>query len=430
MEHRLALKRSSSLGIGPDLESMLGPDGLEQDYKSRPSPSPCRRPSLPALLGIDAESSKLRKLFEEKINDQENFKVFGLWDGVFLRNAVNSFGSFVFLKLGMIFGIGGIFVGSLALIIAALVTLISALSFGAIVSNGEATQGGGVYLILSRTLGPKFGVTVGLLIALAGAMGAGISALTFADALILQIGDSEVLDSRIIAVLVLLVVMVFVVIGLGFTVRLQSLLFLMAIASIISICVGCFLKDAASSENLKENFSLKLQIGFDFSTTLALAIPGFSISAGAVLLTRVKNPHRDIPYGTIYSACFIPVVFLITGWIVGSSADRNELVSNTALMGNLSASSIMFYIGIYVCTISSAIIALSSAPRVLQAVAKDDIIPNMYIFSKENAYFKIPINSLIFCTAISVGIAMIGNINWIAPYVTVVQLLSYAVSSR
>jgi amino acid transporter len=471
----VGLRRNTSLGLTEDLNFFLQADE-DEVFASYKSNSP-RRPTIHALLGIAAVDKKpsakslnidsnlepppdlepqassaearaeiLKQGFVSFLNKwiwMLPSKEFGMWDGVVIRLIMNSFGSFIFLKLGVIFGAGGLITGTLSVILSAIVTIITALSFAAIASNGEAIAGGGLYYLLSRNVGPKIGGTVGILAALSSAVGAAVSIMTFSNALLLQFPDfalalfpSQASNIRFLSVVLLFLIVVFVLGGFSFTVRIQSVFFVIAIATMASITVGSFIYNGnslepgitgVSSDTVSDNIGVDFLEDYDFTKVLALTFPGFAIGAGTTLLTRLGDPPRDVSYGTVIGTLFLPFVYLFLGWIVGASATQTQLVSNASVMAILSASQVLFYLGIYVTTSSAAIISLSVAPRILQAVAKDGLFRYLKFVAKENTNLGLPLSALFLSVLLSFAVVMSGSISWIAPYVTVIQLLSYAV---
>eukprot|EP01084_Bolivina_argentea_P179850 310755_1 len=83
-------------------------------------------------------------------------------------------------------------------------------------------------------------------------------------------------------------------------------------------------------------------------------------------------------------------------------------------------------IGIYAATLSSAIASLVGAPRILQAVGEDNIIniPGLKFFTKSNIDGN-PIRGYYLTAFIALCVNAIGNINLVAPLVSLMFIMVY-----
>merc|ERR1711892_697077 len=94
---------------------------------------------------------------------------FGWVEGVFMRCLLNIWGVMLFLRLTWVIGQAGIVQGLLLMTIANVVTTITTLSMSAVCTNGQI-KGGGVYYMISRSLGPEFGGAIGPMFTLANSI--------------------------------------------------------------------------------------------------------------------------------------------------------------------------------------------------------------------------------------------------------------------
>jgi solute carrier family 12 sodium/potassium/chloride transporter 2 len=108
---------------------------------------------------------------------------FGWIKGVLIRCILNIFGVMIFLRLSWIVGQAGIGQTTLIILLATLVTLITALSTSAICTNGEV-KGGGAYYLISRSLGPEFGGAIGIVFSFANAVAGSMYCIGFAETLV------------------------------------------------------------------------------------------------------------------------------------------------------------------------------------------------------------------------------------------------------
>ena len=109
---------------------------------------------------------------------------FGWIKGVLIRCILNIFGVMIFLRLSWVVGEAGVGLASIVVLLATVVTFITSLSTSAICTNGEV-KGGGVYYLISRSLGPEFGGAIGIIYSFSNAVGAAMHVIGFAEALVL-----------------------------------------------------------------------------------------------------------------------------------------------------------------------------------------------------------------------------------------------------
>ena len=85
-------------------------------------------------------------------NEEVSQKGLSTFSGVFAPVALSMWSSMLFLRMGYVVGNAGVLGSSLMLFIAFIILTCTILSISAIATNG-AVEGGGVYFMLSRTLG-------------------------------------------------------------------------------------------------------------------------------------------------------------------------------------------------------------------------------------------------------------------------------------
>ena len=83
-------------------------------------------------------------------------------------------------------------------------------------------------------------------------------------------------------------------------------------------------------------------------------------------------------------------------------------------------------IGIFAATLSSALASLVGAPKVFQAVCKDEIFPYITFFSKGSGNNDEPRRAYILVFFIAAGFIAIAELNVIAPIISNFFLMSYA----
>ncbi|KAK6044767.1 hypothetical protein COOONC_17728 [Cooperia oncophora] len=81
-------------------------------------------------------------------------------------------------------------------LLASVVTSITAISTCAICTNGDV-KGGGAYFLISRSLGPEFGGSIGLIFSVANAVGAAMYVVGFAETVrdLLREASMKIIDA-------------------------------------------------------------------------------------------------------------------------------------------------------------------------------------------------------------------------------------------
>jgi Amino acid permease len=134
-------------------------------------------------MALFSSISRLVPFKKDKVvlNHTENQK-FGTFLGVFVPCILMLFGVIIFLRLGWIVGQVGPLMAFIIITLAVLIALITALSMAAISTNIEVGKGG-VYYMLSRSLGIEAGSAVGSPLFLKQALSIAFCVIGFAESL-------------------------------------------------------------------------------------------------------------------------------------------------------------------------------------------------------------------------------------------------------
>lgn len=114
----------------------------------------------------------------------------GTFAGVFVPTTLNVLSILMFLRFGFILGQSGV-LGMMGMLIACYtINLLTTMSISAIATNGTV-RGGGAYYLLSRSLGPEFGGSIGMVFYLGCVFNTGMNAVGLIDCLRYNFGATN-----------------------------------------------------------------------------------------------------------------------------------------------------------------------------------------------------------------------------------------------
>lgn len=247
--------------------------------------------------------------------------------------------------MGWIVAEAGIIEALIIIAISAFVCVITTLSLSAISTNGEV-KGGGIYYIISRSLGPEFGASVGVVFAFANAVAASMNTIGFCDSLNdllksygLKIIDNGINDTRIIGIIAILIMIVICGIGMEWEVKAQNVLVVIIVGAIINFMIGTILGPSTDldlargftgfstevfASNMKSDYRFSEGLHQNFFTVFAIFFPSVTgIQAGANISGDLKDPAKSIPKGTILALAISILTYGSFVFFVGGASLRD-----------------------------------------------------------------------------------------------------------
>ncbi|KAM6246368.1 solute carrier family 12 member 1 isoform 1-T1 [Spheniscus humboldti] len=414
--------------------------------------------------------------------EEENkagFVKFGWVKGVLVRCMLNIWGVMLFIRLSWIVGQAGIGLGIIVIGLSVVVTTLTGISMSAICTNG-VVRGGGAYYLISRSLGPEFGGSIGLIFAFANAVAVAMYVVGFAETVVELLKESDTLmvdesnDIRIIGTITVVCLLSISVAGMEWEAKAQVILLFVLLIAIANFFIGTVIptnneKKARGFFNYQasifaENFGPDFRSGEGFFSVFAIFFPAATgILAGANISGDLKDPQSAIPRGTmlailITTVAYIGVAICVASCVVrdatgnindtvvpgmscnGSSAcslgyDFSRcasqpcdygLMNNFQVMSMVSGFGPLITAGIFSATLSSALASLVSAPKVFQALCKDNIYKALHFFAKGYGKNNEPIRGYVLTFVIAMAFILIAELNTIAPIISNFFLASYA----
>ncbi|XP_041024126.1 cation-chloride cotransporter 1-like [Juglans microcarpa x Juglans regia] len=388
--------------------------------------------------------------------------------GVFVPCLQSILGIIYYIRFSWIVGMAGIGESLLLVSFCGLCTFLTGISLSAIATNG-AMKGGGPYYLIGRALGPEVGVSIGLCFFLGNAVAGALYVLgaveTFMKAVpaagifretitnvnvtaVERVESPSLHDLQIYGIVVTIVLCFIVFGGVRMINRVAPAFLVPVLFSLFCIFIGIFLarKDkpalgvtGLSLETFKENWSPGYQntndagvpdpegsVYWNFNALVGLFFPAVTgIMAGSNRSASLKDTQRSIPVGTLAATLTTTVLYLVSVLLFGALATRKKLLADRLLTATVAwPFPAIIYIGIILSTLGAALQSLTGAPRLLAAIANDDILPILN-------YFKVadgsePHIATLFTAFICIGCVVIGNLDLITPTVTMFFLLCYA----
>jgi len=357
---------------------------------------------------------------------------------VFLTSVCAILGAIMFLRFGYAVGMVGLLSALAIVVIGHAITIPTGLAVSEIATNLKV-GGGGEYYIISRSFGPRIGATIGVMLYAAQSISIAFYIIGFSEGVkpfIPQIQRaldyiplSITYDPRMISVPLALILFSFIILrGANIGIKMLWVIFGLLILAIITFLAGKPLDGAPSglTEHVTDNPG--------FLIVFAIVFPAFTgMTAGVGLSGDLKDPGKSIPRG-IMLATFLGLVIYIAVMIkLYLSAPVEELSSNTLVMYDLAENRMRYLgyiiiVGIFGATLSSAVGFSLIAPRTLQALGKDKIIPVKRItdFIKEGrGKANEPTNGTLISSLIAMVFIFLGDLNAVAQVISMFFLITY-----
>ena len=167
----------------------------------------------------------------------------------------------------------------------------------------------------------------------------------------------------------------------------------------------------------------------DFWVVFAVFFPAVTgIMAGVNMSGDLKEPGKSIPRGTLAAVAVGYVIYMALPVFLALRADADQLIREPLIMRRMALWGDAIILGVWGATLSSAVGSIMGAPRVLQALARDGVLPRSLRWLGRGSG---PEDTPRAGTAVTLGIALaavaMGNLNIIAPVLTMFFLTTYGV---
>lgn len=354
--------------------------------------------------------------------------LFGTFQGVYTPSILTILGVIMFLRFGWVLGNVGLPLTLAIVTLATSITFLTGLSLSATATNMKV-GGGGAYFLISRSLGLEVGASIGLPLFLAQALGIAFYITGFAEAFVDVIDVSlwmeqlalpfDLTPIRFVSIATLLVLTLMAIISADLALKTQLLILAAIFLSLVSFFAGM----APAQTLIQADTVIPARLGF--WAVFAVFFPAVTgIEAGIAMSGDLKDPAKSLPRGTIAAVLTGYVVYMAIPVMISLMIhDPNVLLIRPLIMADIARWSRLIILGVWAATLSSALGAILGAPRTLQALARDKVLPRWIGKGYGKTNDPVPATGLSFLVAL-VAI-LLGDLNMIAPILSMFFLTSY-----
>jgi amino acid transporter len=351
---------------------------------------------------------------DEKLESAREAHLFGTFKGVFLPSILTIFGVIMYLRMGWVVGNAGI-VGTIIIVtVSSAITLITALSMSSIATNMKV-GGGGAYYMVSRSLGVEAGAAIGLSLYFAKAIGTAFYIVGFAESVHTTF---PMIPEIAVDIISLFLVTFLAYVSANLALKASMVIFVIIVLSIASFFMGSPYEGGAAQASVIAGQPASFWIVF------AVFFPAVTgIEAGMSMSGDLKNPARALPLGSIIAVFLGYAVYIAVPIFLYYMAPKEALIGNLMIFKDVSRFKILVLLGVWGATLSSALGSLLGAPRNLQAIARDRIVPTF--LGRGHGPADTPRIATAVTFAIAIVAVLIGNLNSIAPVLSMFFLTTY-----
>ena len=346
----------------------------------------------------------------------------GTFGGVFTPSILTILGIILFLRLGYVVGSGGLGRALLMIGLANAISILTTLSLSAVATNLKV-KGGGDYYLISRTLGLEFGGAIGIVLFLAQAVSIAFYCIGFGEALagILSFHGPHV--PQILAALAVSFLFVFAWLGADWSTRFQYVVMTILGAALVSFFWGGV---AGWDSGLAAGNWGSPPSAPAFWVLFAILFPAVTgFTQGVSMSGELEDPGKSLPRGTFLAVGLSALVYLGVAVVFAGALPREVLIQDYASMRRAARLGFLIDAGVVAATLSSAMASFLGAPRILQSMARDRIFPFLLPFAKGAGMTGNPRRGVLLSCGIAFATVALGNLNLIAPVVSMFFLISY-----
>ena len=407
---------------------------------------------------------------------------------VFFTAISTILGAVMFLRFGFAVGNVGLAGTFVIILLGHMVTIPTAMAIAEIATN-QKVEGGGEYFIISRSFGLVIGSSIGIALYFSQAISVAFYIIAFSEAFssffiwlnenyVLHPTVSWLLEKKQTVSVPALILLTIIVLAKGADLGVKALYVVVftLFVSLIAFFIGTtdysktyeldffekvgetvpvettessttFVLDS-SQVSIKDDSTFVIQPSQEsippveenqnnssspvpFFIVFAIIFPAFTgMTAGVGLSGDLENPRRSIPLGTLAGTLAGMVIYMFIAYKLTISASPADLANTDRLvMADIAWQGWwLIPLGLAAATISSALGSIMVAPRTLQAIAKDQILPNPkinYWLSRGRGKKLEPFNATVVTVLIALFFVLLGELDAVARIISLFFMVTY-----
>lgn len=342
----------------------------------------------------------------------------GTFGGVFTPSILTILGVIMYLRFGWVVGHVGLWQTLAIVTISTSITFLTGLSISAIATD-QVVKAGGAYYMISRSLGIETGGAVGIPLYFAQAFSVALYTIGFAESLV-QVFPG--LNQTLVALITTILVTALALQSAEIAIKAQYFIMAAIVVSLISLAFGHSVPPTTLTPPEEPG-----SVGF--WAVLAVFFPAVTgIMSGVNMSGDLKDPTKSIPIGTMAAIAVGYVIYMLIPLLLVFRADPTSLITEPLIMRRMAFWGDAILLGVWGATLSSAIGSILGAPRVLQALARDGILPRkLRWLGHGNGPSDEPRLGTLFTLGVALAAVSVGDLNLIAPVLTMFFLTTYMV---
>ncbi|MGD8426309.1 MAG: Na-K-Cl cotransporter [Balneolaceae bacterium] len=344
----------------------------------------------------------------------------GTFGGVFTPSILTILGVIMYLRFGWVVGNVGL-IGTLIIVtLSTAITFLTALSIAAIATD-QRVRIGGAYYMISRSLGIESGGAIGVPLYLAQALSVALYTVGFAESVV-DVFPS--LSFKIVGIVTTIAVAILALVSAKAAIRAQYFIMFGIVLSLLSLLFG-----SPVEQSQIEMWGAAQRHSEGFWTVFAVFFPAVTgIMAGVNMSGDLKDPGKSIPKGTFWAIGVGYVIYMGLPILLANRADALTLIEDPFIMRKIAYWGDAILIGVWGATLSSAMGSILGAPRVLQALARDGVLPRwLRWLGRGDGEEDTPRVGTLVTLGVALTAVWLGNLNIIAPVLTMFFLTTYGV---